>query len=113
MKRSVPPGPNTNDGGPRTVDHYITQANRQNLPFESPMAAFARANARILNRHDAARIEQKNSGDKMTKREIIARQKTSEQECRDHDVVRHYTHHFTDMRGANTVKRANIVVKKA
>jgi ribosomal protein L20A (L18A) len=94
------------------VEHYITQANRQNLGFEHPVAAFARAKTRELNRHDAARIEQKNTGMRQSKAEIMANQKKWEAECRDREAMRHYEHHFTDMRGANTVKRANIVVKK-
>lgn len=108
MTKSVPPGRNTNDTGPRSVEHYITQANRQNLPYEAPMATFLRAKAAELNRHDAARIQQKMGGNKVTKQSLI----NMEQECRDRQAMYHYEHHFTDMRGANTVKRANIVVKK-
>ena len=108
MTKSVPPGRNTNDTGPRSVEHYITQANRQNLPYEAPMATFLRAKAAELNRHDAARIQQKMGGNKVTKQSLII----MEQECRDRQAMYHYEHHFTDMRGANTVKRANIVVKK-
>ena len=112
MTRSVPPGRNTNDTGPRSVEHYITQANRQNLGFELPVSAFARAKANELNRHDAARIEQKMAGGKISKQAVMVNQRNWEAECRDRDAMRHYEHHFTDMRGANTVKRANIVVKK-
>ena len=71
MTKSVPPGRNTNDTGPRSVEHYITQANRQNLPYEAPMATFLRAKAAELNRHDAARIQQKMGGNKVTKQSLI------------------------------------------
>ena len=108
MTKSVPPGRNTNDTGPRSVEHYITQANRQNLGFEAPMASFLRAQAHELNRHDAARIVQKMGGNKVSKQDIMNMQ----QECRDRQAMYHYMNHFTDMRGANTVKRSNIVVKK-
>lgn len=112
MTRSVPPGRNTNDTGPHSPEHYITQANRQNLPFESPVATFLRANTNCLNRRDAARIAEKMSGTKITRAQVIARQNQWEAESRDYNAIDHYKHHFTDMRGANTIKRANIVVKK-
>ncbi len=116
MYRSVPPGRNTNDTGPKSVEHYITQANRQNLPFESPMSAFFRAQTAIMNRHDARHIEQKEAGilpRVRTKAQVKADMHRWEQECRENDAVYHYQKHFTDRRGNNTVSRANIVSKKA
>src|ERR1700687_5960136 len=93
------------------LEKHISQTNRQGLPYESPMASFARAKARTEERHDRSRKAQQLVGNTANKRDLAPATDLAEAE-RDWHAMRHYRHHFTDMRGTLTVKRENIIVKK-
>lgn len=94
------------------LERNTSMSNRANVPFELPVASFMRAKFNVMQRHDEARKEQQLAGGKISKHQIMENQSRWEQECRDHEAMRHYTHHFIEKRGAQTVKRSNIVIKK-
>ncbi len=93
------------------LEQHITGNNRQEVGFMHPVAAFMQAKTRMLERHDQARKREQLAGTAQSKMEVSTPQDWAD-ESRDHQIMRHYKHHFTDMRGCNTVKRENITVKK-
>lgn len=97
-------------GGERrdALTQHLSPANRQDLDYELPVAAYRKATDRIQDRQDATR--KMRQANRMTVPAHGPQQ--FDQAMRDYEAIQTYRHQVIDQRGSMTVKRENAVVKK-